>query len=367
MARVVYDHHAFSLQPFGGISRYFCELAARVNSAADMAAQVVAPLHYNHHLQSTGDLPTLGQFWRMRHPASWRLYRGTNAVVTPALLALTRPDLLHTTYYWGVPRWFRAPVVVTVFDMIHELYPDSFPANDATATAKRASVLRADHILAISHSTARDLIRLLGVSPAKISVTHLGFANTLVAAPLSHSKSARPYLLYVGQRHGYKNFRAMLQAWADSPLLRATFDLLAFGGGAFTPAEQAAIADIQPREGAVRQMGGGDAELAQAYRQARAFIYPSAYEGFGIPPLEAMSVGCPVVCSNTSSLPEVVGDAALTFDPTDREALRTAMERIVQDETLRADLASRGLVRVKQFTWDNCARETVSVYRQLID
>lgn len=365
MTLVAYDHHAFSLQPFGGVSRYFCELATRVAAHAGMQTRVVAPLHYNQHLQAAQALRPIGRYWRMAHPALWRVYRGGNAVLTPALLAALRPDLLHTTYYWGVPRRMRVPVVLTVFDMIHELYPDSFPATDPTREAKRDSVHRADHIVCISHSTARDLTRLLGVAPDKITVTHLGFADTLSSQVLDGPPPARPYLLYVGQRHGYKNFLAMLQAWGDSPALREGFDVLAFGGGPFNTAERAAIQALTARDGAVRQQGGSDAELAQAYRHARAFIYPSAYEGFGIPPLEAMSVGCPVACSNSSSLPEVVADAALSFDPTDRDALRAAMERVALDDGLRAQLIGRGRARVQHFTWDRCAQETVAVYRRL--
>lgn len=366
MTLVAYDHHAFSLQPFGGVSRYFCELALRVAKQPGLDTRVVAPLHYNQHLAAADGLQRVGRYWRMVHPSTWRVYRGSNALLTPAVLGALRPDVLHTTYYWGVPRRFRAPVVVTAFDMIHELYPESFRPEDPTREAKRRCVQRADHIVCISHSTARDLHRLLGVPHAKMTVTHLGFADTLSAVALDAAPPARPYLLYVGQRHGYKNFMAMLQAWGDSAVLREAFDLLAFGGGPFTPAERAAIDKLQPRADAVRQQGGDDAALARAYRQARAFIYPSAYEGFGIPPLEAMSVGCPVACSHSSSLPEVVGEAALTFDPTDHDALRAAMERVAFDDELRADLVARGGARARHFTWQRCAEETAEVYRRLV-
>lgn len=363
---VAYDHHAFCLQSVGGVSRYFCEVAGRIAQRSDLRARVVAGLHYNVHLHDAADVPTIGRYWPMKHPATWRVYRGGNAMLTPAVLLALRPELLHTTYYWGVPRIVRAPVVVTVFDMIHELYPKSFRDDDATSAAKQRVVARADHVICISHSTARDLTRLLDVPSSKITVTHLGFADALSATPPTTPPMGRPYLLYVGQRHGYKNFSAMLQAWSDSPALRNDFDLLAFGGGAFTPDELRRIDALSPRSDAVRQQGGDDAALANAYRHARAFVYPSAYEGFGIPPLEAMSMGCPVASSLSSSLPEVVGDAALGFDPTDRDALRVAMEHVVHDEALRATLIERGTQRVRQFTWARCAQETSAVYARLL-
>jgi glycosyltransferase involved in cell wall biosynthesis len=366
MPLIAYDGHAFCLQPVGGVSRYVCELADRVARLPGHATRVIAPLHYNQHLRAASGLSVLGRYWALQHPSMWRIYRAANAVITPPVLAALRPTLLHTTYYWGVPRIFRRPVVVTVHDMIHELYPSSFRPDDPTRAAKRRVVERADHVICVSHSTARDLTRLLGVPESKITVTYLGFADSLSSVPaLPPATNVRPYLLYVGQRHGYKNFAAMLEAWGSSERLRRDVDVLAFGAGAFTIDEQAQIARLSPRPDAVRQQGGSDADLARAYRGARALVYPSAYEGFGIPPLEAMSVDCPVACSVASSLPEVVGDAALGFDPSDLDAMRSAMERVAGDESLRAALIERGRQRVRQFSWERCATTTAAVYRRL--
>jgi glycosyltransferase involved in cell wall biosynthesis len=116
----------------------------------------------------------------------------------------------------------------------------------------------------------------------------------------------------------------------------------------------------------VRQVSGDDNLLAGFYKAAKALVYPSLYEGFGIPPLEAMSFDCPVVCSNVSSIPEVVGDAGLMFDPYDIQSIKSALEKIVIDETLREDLINRGRARIKKFSWERCARETLDVYQKIL-
>ncbi len=174
-----------------------------------------------------------------------------------------------------------------------------------------------------------------------------------------------PYFLYVGQRSGYKNFARLLNAYASLPRIRNEFDLISFGTNAFTPQEKEAIHSLGLDPMRVRHLSGDDASLAYLYRKATAFVYPSLYEGFGLPPLEAMSLGCPVLCSNTSSMPEVVGDAGLFFDPLDSEAIRQAMESVASSLELRRDLISRGTQRVKSFSYDRCAAETLAVYGSL--
>jgi glycosyltransferase involved in cell wall biosynthesis len=176
----------------------------------------------------------------------------------------------------------------------------------------------------------------------------------------------RPYLLYVGHRAGYKNFRLAVEAYAASPALREAFDFVTFGGFAMADAELEWIARLGLRADSVVRIAGSDLELARAYRHARMFVYPSRYEGFGIPPLEAMSSGCPVACSDNSSIPEVVGDAAVLFDAADGDSIRDAMERVGFDESLRARLIEAGHARVRQFSWDQCVAATMAVYRRML-
>ena len=362
MQRIVYDYQTFSLQQFGGISRYFCELAQRIHASPRFDARVVAPVHYNDYLplcpvpQSAWHIP-------MRIPRTGRLYRGINRLLGPALVAAARPSLVHHTYYAPLRTPGRIPSVVTVFDMIHELFPEHFPPGDPTSAQKRTAVTRASHVICISESTARDLIRLFDVPRSKVSVTYLGFSAAFATSRgRTRRPHERPYLLYVGQRGGYKNFESMVVAYAQSAQLRDSFDILAFGGFPFDEAERELFRRLGLRADSVRRATGTDDDLAAAYAHAHAFVYPSRYEGFGIPPLEAMSCACPVLCADASSIPEVVGDAAEMFDPNSPESMRDAMERVAFDESRRLALIAAGAQRVARFSWQRCADETMHAY-----
>jgi glycosyltransferase involved in cell wall biosynthesis len=176
---------------------------------------------------------------------------------------------------------------------------------------------------------------------------------------------SKPYLLYVGHRGGYKNFEGFLRAYASSLWLSDNFNVVCFGGGIFSRDEVALIKSLRLSMNHVIQVNGGDNKLASVYRDAALFVYPSLYEGFGIPPLEAMSLGCPVACSNTSSIPEVAGDAAEYFDPYDLDSMRTAMELVLSSEVRLNELIKLGKFRCARFSWDRCAKETLSVYKGL--
>jgi glycosyltransferase involved in cell wall biosynthesis len=364
MTRVAYDHQAFTLQAYGGVSRYFCELAERVGALPSFETRVIAPVHFNRHL-AQGNAPRSGSHIDLRWPRSARLYRLANRLASVPMTRAFAPDVLHRTYYDPTHVPPRAALVVTVFDMIHELFADLFPAGDPTTGRKRAAVARADLVLCISQSTANDLMRLFDVPAQKIRVTYLGVGDSLASAATpvrQRASKQRPYLLYVGHRHGYKNFAGALRAYAQSAKLRNEFDWVLFGGHPIGIDEKELFDVLELRPDAVRRMTGNDDELARIYADAHAFVYPSKYEGFGIPPLEAMAHRCPVACANVSSMPEVVGDAAQHFDPDDIDSMQSAMEIVCYDQARRDQLVARGLERIALFSWQRCAAETAAAY-----
>lgn len=341
------------------------------NIAAIKAAEVtvVSPLYINAYLQSVaGGVCVTGKNFPAIRRAG-RLFRAANELVAPALMRNLSPDIVHETYYSKnrcAPE--KSRVVLTVFDMIHERYPTSFPLWDNTSKEKAIAVKRADHIICISEQTRSDLIDILNVSPLVTSVVPLGFSLTRgdVDTTTDSAVSNRPFLLYVGGRSGYKNFDRFIRAFASNQLLRNAFDIIAFGGGSFSRDELQLFSELFLPNGSVRQVAGGDARLAELYRGAAVFVYPSLYEGFGIPPLEAMSFDCPVVCSNTSSIPEVVGDAACFFDPTDVSSIESALVNVTGSNALRLSLIARGRDRIKMFSWEKCALETVDIYKKVL-
>ena len=368
MKTIAYDHQIFSTQQFGGVSRYFCEIASRAPQQAGWDSVVIAPLHFNDHLARC-KVRQLGHYLPKRVQRTGAIYRAVNAVVAPMVLMATKPDLLHRTYYARVPRPHGARVVVTVFDLIHEISPQYFSSRDRTAALKTRALAEADAVICISQSTANDLQRLLNVSSEKITVTHLGFSHAFAQARAGTGAdlgATRPYLLFMGHRAGYKNFARLLTAYTASPRLMRDFDLVTFGGAPLSAEEMTHIGSMACRPDAVRRCVGSDEDLACAYAGAHALIYPSEYEGFGIPLLEAMSAGCPVICSNVSSIPEVAGDAAEYFDPVDTESIRSAIERVAYDDRHRDSLIERGHRRCMEFSWDRCAEETLAVYRRVL-
>lgn len=361
--RILFDYQIFYQQQYGGISRYFYEVANHLADIEGQKVEIFAPLYINNYFHSGSKV----------RPQGVKLSRGRSVKINAiASRLLVRPrrdvDIFHETYYSlsdYCPR--SAKKIVTVFDMIHEKLADNFSKNDKDSQKKTLAVARADHIICISEHTRQDLIELLGVDPAKTSVVHLGFALTNRNESVREKlPTARPFLLYVGKREGYKNFEGMLQAYASSSILKNDFDVICFGGGEFTDREKFLVQQLGLSTESVHHVSGDDVILAAYYRAASAFVFPSLYEGFGIPPLEAMSFDCPVICSNVSSIPEVVGNAGEMFDPHDPESIRVAIERVVGDDALRQALIVRGRQRIKLFSWERCAQETLEVYRRAL-
>jgi glycosyltransferase involved in cell wall biosynthesis len=285
-----------------------------------------------------------------------------NSVLLPFAWRGREFDIVHETYYSRACSGHGRARVLTLHDMIYEQFPQDFPDTAQVVAAKRTAAERADHIICVSETTRRDAIRLLGIDAEKTSVIYLGGSLAFQGAP--ERKDVKPCILYVGQRSGYKNFQLLLRAFADSARLVRDFELVSFGGRGFAVAEQRRIERLG-LAGRVRHVSGDDALLSAYYRAALAFVYPSRYEGFGLPPLEAMTSGCPVVCSTAGSIREVVGDAGAYFDPDDSERLRAILERLADDKHYGDGLRAQGAEQIKKYSWAKCAAETLQTYQRL--
>ena len=363
--KIAFDYQAFTMQSYGGISRYYTILADELLKQ-QQDVKIFAGLHRNHYVAELPDGVVKGKRINKYPPKSGRVFQWLNHAISQTQMKSWQPDIIHETYYSALPTLKTNAVRVTsVYDMIHELFADQFSPRDKTTQWKKATFDRVDHIISISHSTKRDLVELFGIDENKITVVHLGvdltaFQNT----PAILSGFEKPCVLYVGSRGSYKNFNGLLRAFASSPRLNTEFDIVAFGGGAFNAGEQQLIKQLGFKDNQVRQIGGSDDVLSALYHQAVAFVYPSLYEGFGLPPLEAMAAGCPVVSSNTSSMPEVVGDAGEYFNPNDLEEMQSAIEKVVFSDSLQKDLIALGYKNIEHFSWQKCADETLGVYRK---
>jgi glycosyltransferase involved in cell wall biosynthesis len=282
-------------------------------------------------------------------------------------------DLLHSPYYI-MPYWLDCPSVLTMYDLIPLIYSQHLPHRWTSwifrATASLA-VRRAKRIIAISDSTKRDLVRLLGASEDKITVTHLAADERF--RPLDRQQRGNAirtyglperYLLYLGINKPHKNLPFLLQVFRE---LRTEAKLVL--AGKEDPRYPQVRDEARRLRLADRVLFLGDVpekDLPMIYNGAEVFVYPSLYEGFGLPVLEAMACGTPVVCSNSSSLPEIVGNAAITLDPADTSAWVAALAEVLESRELQAELRTRGLAQADKFSWKKTARETLGVYQSVL-
>ncbi len=298
-------------------------------------------------------------------------------VVQPFALRKEGADLLHALAF-VTPLLSPCPSVVTVYDLSFLLHPESFKRSKRfyLSLFTRLSARKARRVIAISQSTKRDVVRLLGVSPDKVDVIYCGIdeafrplAQDQVAAFRSERGLPEHFILFVGTIEPRKNVAGLIEAFANLQTCELANLKLVIGGatGWFYEDIFARVEELGLESEVVFPGYIPASELPLWYNAAELFVYPSLYEGFGLPPLEAMACGTPVVTANTSSLPEVVGEAGLTVDPLDVEGLAEAMRRALSDEVLRQEMRERGLKRAKGFSWTKTARETVRVYRRVME
>ena len=350
--KLSYSYHVFQRGSYGGISRYFYELATRISLFDNIDVEILAGSYSNKYLNNNIAYPFVKGFYLPHIPKTSLFVDYFNYFYSKSLLIFSKPDIIHETYYSHkrlAPSKYKT--VVTIYDMIHEKLSDLLTDNYRLTAAKKASVDRADCIISISQSTKNDLVELFNVDPNKISVIHLGYSlQSKSSSDLPILKS--PYILYVGSRNSYKNFNRLAIAYASKKEIRSNFKLVCFGQQPFSDAEKSALTRLGLDESSVISMSGDDNVLANLYQNASAFVYPSLYEGFGIPPLEAMSFSCPVICSNTSSIPEVVGDAGLFFDPYDSDSIAESLQKLLFSSEISEALIARGIERIRSFSWD---------------
>lgn len=369
--KIAFDHQIFAFQEYGGVSRYVCQLAKNLTLQPGLIVKIFAPFHVNAYLAEMPVNLVKGHSLR-NFPTPWNKYFSIAAskILVASKLRQFRPNIVHETYYSSLgylPKGARR--VITVHDMIHEKYTDMRSPWRFTHKRKRDAILRADHVICVSHATRADLLKYINVPEDKISVIHHGFVpQYYLREPVDGNigNSRFPYILYVGSRSKYKNFTGAIRAFASSSILRENFNFFCFGGGNFNNDELELLRQLNLASGCVQLIQGDDTRLAELYMNARLFIYPSLYEGFGLPPLEAMSYGCPVVCSNTSSIPEVVGEAGSYFDPNDQSSMRSTLEQVALSDQKCSELVAAGYLRLALFSWKKCASETLAVYRRLL-
>lgn len=363
---VFFDYQIFYLQKYGGISRYFVELTKHLNQITDCEAKIIAPFHQNEYLLNKESeafsipLNPLLKKLSYNRLIDKRLFM--NEWMARKACEQNTGSILHETYYTHRFK-VRAPKVITIHDMIYELYSTNSEAEKKIIKNKKQAIIEADKIIAVSQSTKKDLISLYPQVKDKIEVVYHGISEVDTES-ISAYPHAKPYILFVGNRDWYKNFESLLQVYCQNKEIQSEFDLVCFGGQDFTPSELEFIKKYN-LSSKIKLVKGSDHLLNQLYKSASVLAYLSKYEGFGFPVLEAFRCGCPVICSNSSSLPEVAGNFATMIDVSDKQEIESALKKVLFSSNSTTDLKSQTKHWVNSFTWEKCALETHKVYSSL--
>lgn len=352
----------------GGISQYTINL---IQALGDLVVDGSFTIFHSRREERTF-LPS-GNVRFIRHnlwtPCHFRFEKQTLALeLLPYNL-----DVLHSPDFIP-PLWGAARRIVTVHDLTFLFYPEFLTAesrryyNDQIEYAVSA----ADHILADSEATRNDIINLLGVSPSLVTTVYLAanpvytasYAKTEVAGTIDRLGVGEGFILAVGTIEPRKNLVTLFRAYQQlrqTTMLTPKLVLVGKKGWGYDEILQA-IDALSLRESVIHLEDVSDVELAHLYRAARVLAMPSHYEGFGLPALEAMHGGCPVIVSVRGSLPEVVGEAAITLDPDDADAWSSALIRVLDFPELADEMRVAGLAQAAQFTWQKTASQTLAVY-----
>ena len=291
-------------------------------------------------------------------------------LLLPLLIKREKIDLLHSPNYVS-PYLSRVSTVITVYDLSAFMFPDTHPILRQLRHRLflSYSLKKSSKVITISENSKKDIQKYFGTPKEKIEVVYPGVSSRFSRLDRRNIKVSgdipSSFFLYLGTLEPRKNLITLLRAFSK---IRYKIDqkLVVVGGrGWYYHDIFDLVKKLSIKEKVVFLGYLPDEVLVNIYNLADLFVYPSLYEGFGLPPLEAMACGCPVITSNTSSLPEAVGDAGIMIDPNDVEALAREMARVLADEKLRKEMSEKGLARAKLFSWEKCARETLQLYEEI--
>ena len=357
--RIAIDEQIFAIQRYGGISRLFYELAKQFTSTPELGVELLpirAPI-VNHYVLNNPELVAALH----THPAR-------NSITALANYFSHRTvahgaDVVHNTFYLphGLTGAKGAKRVVTIHDMIPELLPKTRRRLDLL-TMKRRYVDQADHIICVSAATRGDLIRLYPEISAPISIVHHGVDPVFTPNVPKWSDLPERYVLFVGNRDQYKDADILMKAYAKFSKDIPNITLLFVGGGKFTSKENKLMQSLGISHG-LQQRSLPDVEMSSAYCNALFTVFPSRFEGFGLPALESMASGTATILANATSLPEVGGDGALYFESGDVTDLAQKMIILASNHEMKSQLAEAGIAQAARFSWAKCAAETAAVYQ----
>ncbi len=368
--KILLDPQIF-IQRYGGISRYYAEIWKFINNSGS-DSEIISPMIFSdnlhlseYHLQPQV-IPASIEKIISNNKILKKGISGINVLLTIISIKRNNFDIFLPTYYYPYfLKYLKKPFVLTVYDMIHELYPKYFKG-DVKVEHKKLLMEKATKIIAISENTKQDILRIYPhIEKSKIDVVYLAHSINLSAVNDKIGGLPEKYLLFIGNRKYYKNFSLFLESVKNLVKNDKNLFLVCGGGGKFDNEEKTMIAELGLSEN-IMQVDFRDNQLAYLYQHAIVFIFPSEYEGFGIPVLEAMACGCPVILTNRSSFPEVAGDAGIYFENNDSADLENKITQVLNDPEFRKSVVDKSLLRARQFSWDKTIENCMQVYQSVV-
>lgn len=360
--RVLYDTHVFNWQKVGGISKYYVELIShlREEQVSAVLPVIISNNLYIHENKNFSNVYTLFPYLNSRYRD--KLIGRINNALLDYHYCKKDFDIFHPTYYElsFLERIKGKPFVLTV----HDMYNERFNVDSGNVIFfKKELIKRADRIIAISENTKKDILQIYDIDEKKISVVYHGF-RAVESLIRPEGLIRQPYVLFVGGRGDYKNFDRFIKAFAYLVTKYADLNLVCTGN-IFTKEELMNFKKLNISE-KVHHCFSTEKELAWLYANAEFFVFPSIYEGFGLPLLEAFYYGAPSIVSNTSCFPEIANDAALFFNPYEIDSMISNMDKLLSSDSLKNQLIRCGKFRVEQFSWRKTAEETNTIYESLL-
>ena len=362
--KICFDNEIFWNQKVGGISsRYFFNLIKILSNKNNLDVKVFSKFYLNTKLDELSKKIVVGNRVKFKLPYTGKIFQKLNSFFLHYEIKRFQPDIIHKTYYSNrFKKNHKSKIVLTVFDLWHEKNSKN------KHRPKEYSLKISDHIICISISTKNDLIELYNIDKNKITVTYCGaenFENIEIKKNIKDYN--KPFLLFVGARGRYKNFNNFIEAFSKSETLHKNFNIICFGGEDFSIEEINLFKKLNVVDCIYKEKNIDDQTLLSLYKSAKCLVYPSTHEGLGLPPIEAMSLGCPIITSNHVAIMEGVGNAAATFDPNNIFQIQKVLEEYLYSNDKLKKLTDLGLLQSKKFSWDRCASETLEVYKNLLN
>ncbi len=359
--KIAFDHTIFLIQKYGGISRYFIELQRNLKKKHN--SRIFCPIHLNEFLNKKSDnnLSLLKINYIPRYMT--KILNSINYYYNDIYFSKWKPEIIHKTYYNNYLYNTKSKKILSVWDLSHEIYHHMYnkPSN---WRPKNEAIKNVDHVICLSKKTQKDFIKFYNFDVKNTSVVYPGTSN--IQSSKKEFNFDFKFFLYVGSRKKYKNFEIILKALSLKKEILQDYKLICFGNENFGSNELELMEKLNIKKKDIILFNGNDEILQGLYREAEALIYPSLNEGFGFPPLEAMSLACPVIVSQNEAIQEAVGECGFYFDPKDEKDLLDKIEKIINKNFDKVNLIQNGINRSNQFNWNKTGSDIEKIYEKVL-